>query len=193
MYGMGVKRVSEILKVNYDRAMQCQNSFYAAFPLIKAYEKSIIRDAQKNGFISTISSRRRYVPKINSKVGQEQKEAERQAFSTVVQGSAADIVKLGMLKLSCAITQTSTWKTGSPPRLLMQIHDEVLLECHVDDVFTLQHVVNDCFCLQCENDFCLEVPLLIDCCSGRSWGNGMQDIPPSQDFATDEEDEMAMG
>ncbi len=181
---MGAKRVADKLNVTQERAEQCQQALYTAFPAIKSYEKRILSDAKKSGFVSTITGRRRYVPHLNHENWEERMKAAREAFNTVVQGSAADIVKLGMIKIAVEIANNS-WKDASP-RILMQIHDEVLLECHIDDIEKLKRVVKMSLCESCEKDFALRVPLLLDFCVGRSWGDGMKEIPMSQDLGTED-------
>lgn len=114
----------------------------------------------------------RYLDDISSENRELKSKAERQAINTVIQGSAADLMKLAMLKMANRITD---WRQegGIPPKLLLQIHDELLFEipANQSDVDKLKSVVTRACTEECQEELRLSVPLKLKCSVGLTWGN----------------------
>lgn len=123
MYGMGLSQVSKTLGVNRTTAQNFFHSFYGRFRGVKLWMDRIKEFARENKFVKTISGRRRYLDDIDSTDNNKKSQAERQAINTVIQGSAADLIKLAMLKISSHITDwnkisLSDGSSGVAPKIL---------------------------------------------------------------------------
>lgn len=140
--------------------------------------------ARRNGYVLTIAGRRRYLNDIRSEDNGKRSQAERQAINTVIQGSAADLMKTAMIQLS---ENLQSWHEGAAiggqsamsirPQMVLQIHDEVLLELSFNegDIKKLQAIAVKSCCRDCEELFNLKVPLHLKCSCGLSFG-GMKEI-----------------
>lgn len=125
---MGTPQVSAQLNVSLGEASAFLTQFYRRFPKVKEWIEGVKRQTKRDGYVRTITGRRRMLEAIKSPVQQERAQAERQAVNSIIQGSAADIMKLAMLKLHDFLKM---WKQRSPdshPKMLLQIHDELLFE-----------------------------------------------------------------
>jgi len=135
-------------------------------------------DAKKDGFITTMLGRRRYLEDINSHDKQKIANAERQAVNSVIQGSAADLMKLSMLKIGSYIMRLSKHNFEKSthwvePKMLLSIHDELLFEVADDkaEIDQFMKAIQNCCVKECEHDLKLRVPLKLNCCVGKFWGN----------------------
>jgi DNA polymerase-1 len=121
------------------------------------------RDAARNGYVETLLKRRRYFPELapDSRAGVNQRQAaQRMAINTPIQGTAADIIKLAMLRLHDALRQADLRS-----RLILQVHDELVVETPEAEVPAVVGLVRDCM----ENAFDLRVPLKVDVEVGANW------------------------
>lgn len=182
MYGMGPNTVASKLGVGLSTAKQFFESFYGRFKGVKKWKEKTLQLARKNKYVETITGRKRYLYNIDSDDRSLSAQAERQAINTVIQGSAADLMKLAMLKMASRITDwrkegTGNGETGIPPRILLQIHDELLFELVANqaDVDKLKETVTRCCTEECVDELQLKVPLKLKCSVGTSWGS-MQEI-----------------
>jgi DNA polymerase I len=182
MYGMGPNTVASKLGVGLFAAKQFFDSFYGRFKGVKKWKEDTLAFARKNKYVETITGRKRYLDNISSNDRSLSAQAERQAINTVIQGSAADLMKLAMLKMASRITDwrkegTGNGETGIPPRLILQIHDELLFELVANqaDVDKLKETVTRCCTEECVDELQLKVPLKLKCSVGTSWGS-MQEI-----------------
>ncbi|KAK7008896.1 DNA polymerase I [Biomphalaria glabrata] len=170
IYGAGKERLSEYLKVSPDVAKETMNDFLSRFPSMEVFIKKCWSYARDHGYTETICGRRRYFPHINSSSANLRSQAQRQAVNFCVQGSAADICKLAMIKVDERLKQTQNMSC----RLLIQIHDELVWEVpdhqlyHVKDV--IQQVIEDTKTL-CGSFCTLQVPLPVVFSSGKSWAH----------------------
>ncbi|XP_047984391.1 DNA polymerase theta [Leguminivora glycinivorella] len=161
IYGMGNKTLSQTLDVSEMEAAVFMDSFHKTYPAIKVYTQRVVEDCKRNGYIETLKKRRRYLPDINSGVASKRSAAERQAINTTIQGSAADIAKSAM----CAIdTRTSTHT--HKPRLILQMHDELIYEVPETSKAWFEKVLKEVM----ENSVTLRVPLPVKVKSGYTWG-----------------------
>ena len=116
---------------------------------------------------------KRYLDDINSNDSAKRSAAERQAINTIVQGSAADLMKASMINMTSKITGWKETSDSPRPKLLLQIHDELILEVGFKEVEIkkLQRIAMQSCCSDCERLFNLRVPLLLNCSCGLSWGS----------------------
>ena len=125
MYGMGARSLAQQMGIPLAQAQQFIGDYFRAFSGVRRFLDQIIADARRQGWVATLLGRRRYLPGLESAHGGERSATERAAINTPIQGSAADLMKLAMIRVAHAL------KARMPSaRLLLQVHDELLLECH---------------------------------------------------------------
>ena len=158
IYGMGAKKLSETLKITTKEAKHYIDSYFNAFPTVKEYLKSIEGYVIENGFVSTIIKRKRHFD-FNSANPMQKAGYLREAINTVFQGSAADLVKLSMIKIY------DTFQSDQNVKMLLQIHDEIIFEVpkiQADSIsLKLQNIM--------ENIYELKVPLKCSVSIASSW------------------------
>jgi len=177
IYGMGVPQVAKKLGISRQMAQQQTDAFYRRFHGVRRWMESTKEGARRNHYVKTITGRRRYLDDIQSTDRAKVAQSERQAVNTVIQGSAADLMKLAMIKMSARIMD---WKkegatsagTSVPPRILLQIHDELVFEVMANpvDVNRLRDAVMRCCADECVREFRMSVPLKLTCSYGACWG-----------------------
>ena len=160
MYGMSAFRLSNELGISRSDAAAFIEAYFRTYAGIRNYIDSLIRKTEESGYASTILGRRRSIPAINSRNKTEKAAAERIAVNTPIQGSAADIVKTAMLNLDRALA-------GSPAKLLLQVHDELILECPKDAAKECATLVKK----EMENAVKLKIPLRVSVETGKRWGD----------------------
>jgi DNA polymerase-1 len=161
MYGMSAFRLAGELGISKTEAARFISAYFATYSGVSDYIKSLIRKTEETGYASTILGRRRYVPAINSANRTEKAAAERVAVNTPIQGSAADIVKTAMLRLDARLA-----KEKSSAKMLLQVHDELILECPEAEAETAALLVRE----EMEDAVALSVPLRVSVETGRHWG-----------------------
>ena len=163
MYGMGAFRLANELKIQRKQAQEFISSYFNVYSGVESFFDENVKKAEETGFVETIMGRRRFIPGINSSNRVEKEAAIRIAKNTPVQGSAADIVKKAMIDVYGELK-----KTNSQAKLLLQVHDELILECP-DSPNTIEETVN--LLTKCmENAVKLRVPLKVSVEYGKSWG-----------------------
>jgi len=138
MYGAGKNRLSEILSITVMQATAIINSFYMKFSSLKSFSQKVIAMAEKNGYLTSLLGRRRYFPHICSSNLGLRSQAQRQAFNFLIQGSAADIAKTGLLK-----AEENLEAENVEAHLVMMIHDEMVWEVKEEDLVTAAKVVKE--------------------------------------------------
>ena len=166
IYGMGAQKLSRELGIPLADARQFISRYFEKLTSLKAFYERVREDARMHGFVSTLSGRRRLLPGIRSEAGQVRALAERQAVNTVIQGSAADIIKLAML----AVSRDQHLKELNA-RLLLQIHDELVLEVPEAHAAEAGARVAELMSGVATGKNRLDIPLLVDWGCGRSWGD----------------------
>lgn len=136
IYGASVNRIAYELEVSKEEAYEFMNNFYRLYPATKIYQKNLIHLAKRVGYVATIGGWRRPLPGINSKNLREQKMAERMALNTPIQGSASDIIKAAMIDLVKELN-----KNKLSGKLLLQVHDELVLEVPKDEIYQTKKIV----------------------------------------------------
>jgi len=175
LYGMSPNQVAKKLSISKTNAQQMMNDFFRRFRRVKSWMDETKSNARKNSYVTTIAGRKRYLDDINSDDNSKRSQAERQAINTVIQGSAADLMKAAMINMTTNLTR---WQdVSSRPRMLLQIHDEMILEVcfNENDIKDLKDIAMKSCCSDCERLFQLKVPLLLNCSAGMSWG-AMRDL-----------------
>ncbi|MBC8416246.1 MAG: DNA polymerase I, partial [Candidatus Cloacimonetes bacterium] len=163
MYGMGAFRVSNELGISRKEAAEFIDNYFSKFPTIKNYIDSVIKQAKKDGYVSTIFGRKLYLPELNSSNKMRVSEAERIATNMPIQGSAADIIKIAMINLNEKI------KDDPDIKMIIQVHDELVFEVKKDKLdFAKELIVREM-----ENALPKEysdiVPLVVDVGIGNNW------------------------
>jgi DNA polymerase I len=162
MYGMSAFRLSNELGISRTDAANFITAYFNTYSGVRRFIEELIKKTEGCGYVSTILGRRRYIPTINSRNKTEKSAAERIAVNTPIQGSAADIVKTAMLNLDKRLAAEK-----STARILLQVHDELILECPKDTAAKTAELVKT----EMEQAVHLNVPLRVSVETGSRWGN----------------------
>ncbi|HFI0481041.1 TPA: DNA polymerase I [Streptococcus suis] len=160
VYGISDFGLSNNLGISRKEAKEYIDTYFERFPGIKNYMETIVREARDKGFVETIYKRRRELPDINSRNFNVRNFAERTAINSPIQGSAADILKVAMINLDKAIEEA-----GLSTRMLLQVHDEIVLEVPRAELETVKALVKETM----ESAIALSVPLIADENDGQTW------------------------
>jgi len=159
-YGLSAYGLAAQLKISTDEAKEQMDSYFARFGGVRDYLESVVEQARKDGFTSTVLGRRRYLPELDSSNRQLREAAERAALNAPIQGSAADIIKVAMINVDKAVTSA-----GLESRMLLQVHDELLFEVAPGERDALEDLVRE----QMGSAYPLDVPLEVSVGYGSSW------------------------
>ena len=162
MYGMSAFRLANQLRISRTEAAEFITRYFTTYSGVSAFMETLKESAAEKGFVETLMGRRRYIRAINSKNQTQRAAAERIAINTPIQGSAADIVKTAMLRVDRALKQQQL-KT----RLLLQVHDELILESPDAEVDTVKALLKQ----EMEHVVELAVPLRVSIEAGSCWGD----------------------
>ena len=121
LYGMEAFGLADRLKISREEAREHMDTYFSQFPAVREYLRSVVREARKDGYTTTLFGRRRYLPELSSDNYRIRQMGERMALNAPVQGSAADVIKMAMIELDRLLPEGSA-------RMLLQIHDELVLE-----------------------------------------------------------------
>ncbi|XP_052771079.1 uncharacterized protein LOC128210768 [Mya arenaria] len=168
MYGVGKEKLAEYLKISADNAKAIMASFLVKFPAVGQFTKSCLEFCRKNGYTCSIFRRHRLFPNISHSNHGLRAQAERQCVNFCVQGSAADVCKAAMLKVEGALAENPNLDA----RLLVQIHDELLLEAEDSQLKTVIDLVKSV--MEEEKKFpgfTLKVPTPVSISTGKKWGH----------------------
>lgn len=160
IYGMGPQRLARETGVKMSEAKEFIERYFASYPGIKTYIQNCIQEAETHTFTRTIMGRRRHLPEILSKDRMTLKNAQNIAINSPVQGSAADLMKLAMVA-----TQKNLEARGLSAKLLLQVHDELLVECPREEAAEVRILLKETM----ENAMQLRVPLLAEVGEGLNW------------------------
>lgn len=160
VYGISDYGLSQNLGITRKEAKTFIDNYLDSFPEVKMFMKSIIQDAKRDGYVKTLLNRRRYIPDIQSRNFNAKSFAERTAMNSPIQGSAADIIKLAMVKY-----EQSEEVQKFNAELLLQIHDELIFDIPKEEVEAFIPVIKDIM----ENAIALSVPLKVDYGYGSDW------------------------
>ncbi|HXY18046.1 MAG TPA: DNA polymerase I [Candidatus Nitrosopolaris sp.] len=170
MYGLGPHALSEQTGMSFGEARDFITRYFEIRPKLKAYIEKTREMTEKQGYVETLLGRRRPTPDVKSSNFQVREAAYRAAVNMPLQGSAADIMKLAMIKVYEHFNQNGEWRMeneGSKPKILLQIHDSLLIECKKEDATAVGKMVKQ----QMETAYKLPVKLTADISTGPNWGD----------------------
>lgn len=170
IYGMGVNALKQNLGTTRDEAQQFYDAYFDQFNVLSAYLDKLVADAKKNKFTTTYFGRRRYYKNINSRMPQLRAMEERMAGNAPLQGTAADIIKLAMIKADEQLARAGLEKDAA---LLLQVHDELIYEVTSEKSASAANTIKDAM----ETVAHLGVPLVVNASRGRSWGTLSKIVP----------------
>jgi DNA polymerase I len=160
MYGMGAHSLSEQLGIGFAEARRYIDNYFATHTGVQAYIDRIVFEAETKGCVTTLLDRKRFLPDIHSSNHGVAEFAKRTAINTPIQGSAADLIKLSMINLSKRLASE-----GLKAYMILQVHDELVLEVPRDEIDTVQPLVKEVM----ENAMKLNVPLVVETGYGMHW------------------------
>lgn len=160
VYGISDYGLSQNLDITRKEAGNFIEAYLKSFPGVKEYMSDIVSEAKLNGYVTTLLHRRRYIPEITSRNFNVRSFAERTAMNTPIQGSAADIIKLAMLRVDKRLKEEN-----AQAKLLLQVHDELIFEAPQEELELLKRIVPE----EMEHAIELSVPLKVDSAWGKTW------------------------
>lgn len=160
IYGISVFGLSERLSIPRAESKELIDGYFQTYPRIKEYMEESIRVAKEKGYVETLFKRKRFLPDINSHNAIVRGYAERNAINAPIQGSAADIIKLAMIRIHQRF-EAEHLKS----RMILQVHDELNFNVRKEEFDRVKEIVLDCM----EHVLQLRVPLIADCGEGKNW------------------------
>jgi DNA polymerase-1 len=161
-YGLSPFGLSQQLGISTDEAKQLTDTYFQRFSGVREYLQAVVEQARQRGYTETILGRRRYLPDLRSDNRQRREMAERMALNAPIQGSAADIMKVAMLKVSRALVEQDL-----KSRLLLAVHDELVIEVAPGERSALEQLVVGAMRSACE----ISVPLAVSVGVGKTWAS----------------------
>ncbi len=159
-YAVEAFGLSQRTGLSREEARSVIDNYYATYKGVKKYMDDTPAVAKEQGYVASVFGRRRYLPSINDRNYNVRSRAEREAINMPMQGTASDIVKIAMLRVDAALK-----KQKLKARMLMQVHDELLLEAHSSELFTVTELLVE----EMEAAVELDVPLEVETGSGKNW------------------------
>ncbi|MDZ7371376.1 MAG: DNA polymerase I [candidate division KSB1 bacterium] len=160
MYGMGPYGLSQRLDITPEEATEFISAYFKAYPGVQNYMTNTVREARNNGYVTTLFKRRRYIPDINSDNRRVREFAERTAINTPIQGSAADMIKIAMIRIQKRFNEE---KLGA--KMIMQVHDELVFDVPKSE----QEAVKELIRREMEKAVEMEVPVKVEIGVGDNW------------------------
>lgn len=160
MYGISAFGLAQRLHIPRVAAKKLIEDYFESFPLIGAWIEKTKADALRDGYVQTLFGRRRYLPEIGSRNATTRALAERNAVNAPIQGTAADIIKMAMIRVDQKLRAA-----GLQSRMVLQIHDELVFEAPRSEVNELMEIIKR----EMENVITISVPLTVECNYGENW------------------------
>jgi DNA polymerase-1 len=160
VYGISDYGLARNLGITRRQAKEYIDNYFARYPKIKEYMEQIVETAKKQGYVTTLMNRRRYIPEIKSRNFNIRSQGERLAMNTPIQGTAADIIKKAMNDVF-----TELRRRNLKSKLILQVHDELIIDTYKSELQEVKALVKECM----ENAIELCVPLVVDIGVGKSW------------------------
>jgi DNA polymerase-1 len=160
IYGQGAFTLAQQLNKSRNEAKELIDNYYKTFPKLRQYIANQIDFARDKGYVETILGRRRYLKNINSQNAIVRAADERNAVNAPIQGSAADIIKIAMIRIHRLLN-----KGNYKSKMLLQVHDELVFDMHKEELVKLKPIIAE----EMENAFKLAVPLTVDLGEGQDW------------------------
>ena len=160
VYGIGEYSLAQDLHISVKEAKAYIESYLEKYHGVRNYMESIKEQAKKDGYVKTMLNRIRYIPELKSPNYNIRQFGERVALNTPIQGTAADIIKLAMVRVDNRLINE-----GLKSKLILQVHDELIVEAHKDEVDKVKQILSE----EMQNAMKLNVPLKVDMSTGHSW------------------------
>lgn len=160
VYGVSAFGLSNQTSLSRSESKELIDAYYQTYPRLKQYISEQVETAREQGYVQTISGRRRYLKDINSQNMVVRGGAERNAVNAPIQGSAADIIKIAMINIQKRLVNEN-WKS----KMLLQVHDELVFDVHNSELERIKPMIKE----EMESAFVLDVPLEVDLGEGRNW------------------------
>jgi DNA polymerase-1 len=158
VYGVSAFGLSNQTNLNLSEAKALIDAYYETYPQLKTYIRQQVDFARENGYVETILGRRRYLKDINSQNSVVRGAAERNAVNAPIQGSAADIIKIAMLRIHEKLNDFES-------KMLLQVHDELVFDAKKSELDALTSMIKT----EMEQAYTLQVPLVVDVGTGMNW------------------------
>jgi DNA polymerase-1 len=162
LYGMGPQRLSRELAISLAEAEEIIRRYFERYSRVKAFAEQVVEQGRALGYVTTMTGRRRPLPDLNARAPHLRQAAERMAWNSPIQGSAADIIKLAMIAVERELDES-----GLGASMLLQVHDELLFEVPEDRLDRAAEIVRT----RMESVVDLAVPLVVDLKSGPNWAS----------------------
>lgn len=160
VYGISDFGLSEQLGTSVAEARRFIETYYEKYPGIRTYMDGIVKDCEKNGYVTTLLGRRREIPEIHDKNRMIREFGKRAAMNAPIQGSAADLIKLAMIGISAAMKEKNVRS-----KMILQVHDELIFSVPEEEMEMMRELINDGMI----HAMTLKVPLTAECAVGKSW------------------------
>lgn len=160
MYGMGAYGLAMRLDITPEEAQKFINNYFIKYPKVNDFIIRTITEARRNGYVTTLLNRRRYLPEILSENRRKREFAERTAINTPIQGSAADLIKVAMINIFRRLKER-----GLRTKMILQVHDELIFEVPKDELEDVKSLVKS----EMEGAIKLDVPIKVDIGVGPNW------------------------
>ena len=160
IYGITIFGLADRLEISREEARQLIDGYFETFPKVKEYMEKAKEEARSKGYVETLFHRRRYLADINSAIGTVRGFAERNAINAPIQGTAADIIKVAMVRIHRRFKSENIRS-----KMILQVHDELNFSVYPDEKEKVERIVLE----EMQNAFPMEVPLVADCGWGNNW------------------------
>jgi DNA polymerase-1 len=160
VYGISGFGLSRDLGITKKEAQQYIEDYFSTYPGVKAFMDEMVEQGKKKGFVSSMFGRRRPIPELSAKNFMQRQFGERIAMNSPIQGTAADIIKIAMIRVNDKLKEKNYRS-----HLILQIHDELLIETHRDEIGEVTEILHEEMIHACD----LSVPLIADVKQGNSW------------------------
>lgn len=160
VYGISAFGLSEDLNISRQEASEYMERYFATYPGVKAFQETVVSEAKKSGITKTLYGRIRPIPEIHSSNFMQRNFGERIAMNSPIQGTAADVIKIAMIRVYDRMK-----KEGLQSSLILQIHDELLIEAYKDEVDTVKCILQE----EMMHAADLAVPMIVEACVGNNW------------------------
>ncbi|PFH32283.1 DNA polymerase I domain-containing protein [Besnoitia besnoiti] len=166
IYGSGTCTIARQMNISLAAASAFRSKFLFVFPDVSQFIRSIIAKGRDDGFVTTLTGRRRYIPEAKSNNSHVRALGERLSVNSCIQGSASDLMKIGMMRLQAELLAHPWDPACLPPRLLLSVHDELVLHCARIHLDPLAKMIKTCL----TQDMPVDVPLDVSISAGPTWG-----------------------
>ena len=160
IYGISPFGLSQDIGVSHAEAKKYIDNYFARYPQVHAFITTTIQNAKKNGFVTTLFGRRRFIPELGSSTPAVRNLGERMAMNTPIQGTAADIIKLAMIRIHARLR-----KEGFQSKMILQVHDELVFEIPDKELERMKKLVK----AEMEHVIDMSVPIKVDVGTGKNW------------------------